>query len=161
MRLLLLFALCFFSCSTNSSNSNETSSTSEVTTSDIANSGDVNNLDVIRGLQCANVRFNNPNTGSSGAYVLEVMVDDGYVTDIHFADGHLDTSHFTAALLDDNNTCSITTDRGKVYQIEILDSFEQCQKREAQEVQCSGITKSGNRCRRHTSHPSGRCFQHQ
>ena len=28
-------------------------------------------------------------------------------------------------------------------------------------IHCSGITKSGNRCKRNTKNPNGRCFQHQ
>jgi hypothetical protein len=27
-------------------------------------------------------------------------------------------------------------------------------------VQCTGITKSGSRCKRRTNNPSGRCYQH-
>lgn len=32
---------------------------------------------------------------------------------------------------------------------------------ETESVQCSGITRAGNRCKRKTRHPSGRCYQHQ
>lgn len=32
---------------------------------------------------------------------------------------------------------------------------------ESEAVQCSGITKKGNRCKRKTTDPSGRCYQHQ
>ncbi len=31
----------------------------------------------------------------------------------------------------------------------------------APKVQCNGVTKSGKRCRRHTTNPNGFCYQHQ
>lgn len=156
---LLVFGL--FGCGSEATNVNDAAKTPQRIMQSEPMVGNDAEDGVLNGMHCANVFFNNPKTGKSGTYTLEVSVEKGYVVDIHFTDGHLDTSHFEAPMLDDKQQCALTTDRGYHYRIEILDSNEKCLKQEAQEVQCSGITKSGAQCKRHTSHPSGRCHQHR
>ena len=112
----------------------------------------------LNGVHCANVYVNNPRTNH---YTVEVVLQNDYLTEIRFPDGHLDQSHFAPSAVDASGKCSFISDKEMSYQIELLFSMDQCEKMEAQEVQCSGITKSGNRCKRHTSHPSGKCFQHR
>jgi hypothetical protein len=117
--------------------------------------------EVLSGRKCATIQYHNPKTGKSSEYTLFVDVENNHLVRILFPDGYMDTEHFTAPEIKEDGTCSFTNDRGYRYNVQILQNNTACTLQEASEQQCSGITKSGNRCKRSTSHPSGRCYQHR
>lgn len=109
---LLLFS-CFSKTKSDSENiSNET--TIETDTSLSAECG----LD--DGTYSATVDYNNPETGYSATYTLDVDVQDCQVIQINFPnDGYLDLDHITAANIDENGSTTVDGENGKTYKIQI------------------------------------------
>jgi|GEM_PF-884520 len=76
--------------------------------------------DYASGTYCADVEYYNPHTGTTSNYTLNVEVEDNEVTRILFGNGGwLDSDHMTPQELDSDGTCTITSDKGYRYEIEI------------------------------------------
>jgi hypothetical protein len=72
------------------------------------------------GSYSATVDYNNPATGYSATYTLDVDVEDCQVVQINFPnDGYLDEDHISAADLDDDGNASVYGEEGKTYEIKI------------------------------------------
>lgn len=72
------------------------------------------------GSYSASVDYNNPETGYSATYTLDVDVEDCQVVQINFPnDGYLDEDHITAADLDEDGNASVDGEDGKTYEIQI------------------------------------------
>ena len=72
------------------------------------------------GTYSASVDYNNPETGYSATYTLDVDVEDCQVVQINFPnDGYLDGDHITYADIDENGNASVDGEDGKTYEISI------------------------------------------
>ena len=72
------------------------------------------------GTYSANVDYNNPETGYSATYTLDVEVQDCQVVQINFPnDGYLDEDHISYGDIDQNGYSSIEGEDGKTYEIRI------------------------------------------
>ena len=72
------------------------------------------------GTYSAIVDYNNPETGYSATYTLDVDVEDCQVVQINFPnDGYLDEDHISYADIDEDGTASVYGEDGKTYQIQI------------------------------------------
>lgn len=72
------------------------------------------------GEYCADVEYYNPNTGTRNTYSLNVIVSDNELVEIQFPNGGwMDDDHFSPEELDDNGYCSITSDKGYEYTVQI------------------------------------------
>ncbi|MFV8352025.1 hypothetical protein [Flavobacterium sp. XS2P14] len=140
LSLLLILSLLLFSCSskTKSQSENNDASNSSVNTY----VGEVDNEDVSTGYvedetnietntsssgcnlddgtYSANVGYNNPETGYSANYTLDVDVEDCRVVQINFPnDGYLDQDHISAADIDEDGNANVDGEDGKTYDIQI------------------------------------------
>ena len=140
MRIIYLyFGLCFllFSCSSKTekkdkentsvnSNSSDYSDESESNNEDENNSENENSSDNDNGCKyedgthSATVDYNNPETGYSQTYTLDVEVQDCQVVQINFPnDGYLDEDHISPADIDESGNASVDGEDGKTYEIQI------------------------------------------
>lgn len=72
------------------------------------------------GTYSASVDYNNPETGYSATYTLDVEVQDCQVVQINFPnDGYLDEDHISAAELDEDGNASVDGEEGKTYEVHI------------------------------------------
>ena len=72
------------------------------------------------GTHSAMVYYNNPQTGYSATYTLDVEVEDGQVVQIDFPNGgYIDSDHITPEALNSDGECTIYGDDGKTYVIHI------------------------------------------
>lgn len=72
------------------------------------------------GTYCADVKYHNPNTGTTNRYTLNVEVEDNNLTKIYWGNGGwLDESHFSPEELDSQGYCSFTSDKGYEYDVQI------------------------------------------
>lgn len=72
------------------------------------------------GTHSATVYYNNPQTGYSATYTLDVEVEDGQVVQIDFPNGgYIDSDHITPEALNSDGECTIYGDDGKTYGIHI------------------------------------------
>ena len=72
------------------------------------------------GTYSATVYYNNPQTGYSATYTLDVEVEDGQVIQIDFPNGgYIDSDHITPEALNSDGECTIYGDDGKTYSIHI------------------------------------------
>ena len=72
------------------------------------------------GTHSATVYYNNPQTGYSATYTLDVEVEDGQVIQIDFPNGgYIDSDHITPEALNSDGECTIYGDDGKTYCIHI------------------------------------------
>ena len=108
---LLLFS-CFSKTKSDSENiSNETTIETDTLSSECG-------LD--DGTYSATVDYNNPETGYSATYTLDVDVQDCQVIQINFPnDGYLDLDHISAADIDENGSATVDGENGKTYEIQI------------------------------------------
>jgi hypothetical protein len=73
------------------------------------------------GTYCADVTYDNPNTGTSSDYTLDVEVQGNQVTQINWGNGGwLDEDHFNSEELDENGSCSFSSDKGYDYTVTII-----------------------------------------
>jgi hypothetical protein len=133
LALLLLLTTIVFSCSSKAENvqGNNKSNTSFSSTSDEENDEDLESsnsegLDNFAGCKFKDgiyssiVDYNNPETGYSATYTLDVDVRDCQVVQINFPnDGYLDDDHISYADIDDDGNASVNGEDGKTYQIQI------------------------------------------
>ena len=74
------------------------------------------------GTYSATVDYNNPETGYSATYTLDVEVQDCQVVQINFPnDGYLDEDHISYADIDEDGNASVDGEDGKTYEIQIDD----------------------------------------
>jgi hypothetical protein len=74
------------------------------------------------GTYSATVDYNNPATGYSATYTLDVEVQDCQVVQINFPnDGYLDEDHISYADIDEDGNASVDGEDGKTYDIQIDD----------------------------------------
>lgn len=123
---LLALVNIIFSCSSKSENNNSNilySSSSDK--EDLVNN---NNEETYNSATCkfengtysATVDYDNPETGYSATYTLDVNVQDCQVVQIYFPnDGYLDEDHISYADIDDDGNASVDGEDGKSYQIQI------------------------------------------
>jgi uncharacterized protein with FMN-binding domain len=72
------------------------------------------------GTYTSTVDYNNPETGYSGSYTLNVEVQDCQIVQINFPnDGYLDQDHISYADIDDDGYASVDGEDGKTYEIQI------------------------------------------
>jgi hypothetical protein len=72
------------------------------------------------GTYSATVDYNNPETGYSATYTLDVEVQDCQVIQINFPnDGYLDDDHISYADIDQDGNASVDGEDGKTYEIQI------------------------------------------
>lgn len=72
------------------------------------------------GTYSATVDYNNPETGYSATYTLDVDVQDCQVVQINFPnDGYLDEDHISYADIDEDGTATVYGEDGKTYEIQI------------------------------------------
>lgn len=72
------------------------------------------------GTYSATVDYNNPETGFSNTYTLDVDVEDGEVVQINFPnDGYLDDDHIIPAEVEGDGHCTVEGEDGKTYDIQI------------------------------------------
>jgi hypothetical protein len=149
--LILFISLVFSSCG---SVSEKKSSGSEATqTEEVKLSGTI-------ARHCAFVQYQNPSSGRESEYHLVVEVQENYLIKLEFIDGHLDADHFSPPSIDANGKCSFVNDKGYNYEVQLLGLGGDCGKYMSEEKQCSGRTKSGDRCKRMTTDRSGKFCQH-
>jgi hypothetical protein len=68
----------------------------------------------------ATVDYNNPETGYSSSYTLDVEVQDCQVIQINFPKGgYLDEDHISFADIDEDGRASVDGEDGKTYEIQI------------------------------------------
>lgn len=136
----IIFIFCFIlSCNKknndieenpNSSYSNTTENTDYENNSNSENSEEEEENDTFSsftsncgfddGSYSASVDYNNPETGYSATYTLDVDVEDCQVVQINFPnDGYLDEDHITTADLDEDGNASVDGEDGKTYEIQI------------------------------------------
>ncbi len=123
-KLLILVLLIVNSCSSKSIDrendiieSNSSTYYEEDSNEEISNSSDCKFDD---GTYSATVDYNNPETGYSATYTLDVEVQDCQVVQINFPnDGYLDEDHISYADIDDDGHASVDGEDGKTYEIQI------------------------------------------
>lgn len=72
------------------------------------------------GTYSATVDYNNPGTGYSATYTLDVEVQDCQVVQINFPnDGYLDEDHISYADIDEDGNATVDGEDGKTYEIQI------------------------------------------
>jgi len=159
--LALIAGAVFVSCNSNSGSEAQVNAAPEQNHEEIQN--DAHPMEPsFDGAYCAEVRYYNPNTGTRSNYSLVVEADKGNLIKIQWPDGgHLDTDHFVPAPIGADSIAVIESDKGSSYTVHLIGKEEDCHAKFATRVQCKGITKSGNRCKRMTDNSNGYCFQHQ
>ena len=72
------------------------------------------------GTYSATVDYNNPETGYSTTYTLDVEVQDCQVIQINFPNGgYLDEDHISYANIDENGNAIVDGEEGKTYEVHI------------------------------------------
>lgn len=72
------------------------------------------------GTYSATVDYNNPETGYSNTYTLDVDVESCQVVQINFPKGGwLDEDHIDAADIDEDGNASVSGENGKTYEVHI------------------------------------------
>jgi len=140
LSLLLILSLLMLSCSSKTksesenndiTNSSITTDNEEIYNDDVDNENfdadtttETNTLSSDCGLDdgtySSTVEYNNPETGYSATYTLDVDVEDCQVVQINFPnDGYLDLDHISAADIDEDGNASVDGENGKTYEIQI------------------------------------------
>ncbi|MCX6187857.1 MAG: hypothetical protein NTU43_12860 [Bacteroidetes bacterium] len=103
----------------NKSNENRTSNYSNEENDEVNNESS-NGCKFEDGTYSATVEYNNPETGYSATYTLDVEVQDCQIVQINFPnDGHLDEDHISYADIDEDGNASVDGEGGKTYEIQI------------------------------------------
>lgn len=77
--------------------------------------------DIEDGTHTATVDYDNPKTGYSKTYTLDVDVEDGQVSEIDFPNGgYLDDSRISSDNIEDGN-CTVEDDEGRTYDVQLDD----------------------------------------
>ncbi len=72
------------------------------------------------GIYSSTVDYNNPKTGYTATYTLDIEVQDCQVVQINFPnDGYLDEDHISYADIDEDGNAIVYGEDGKTYEIQI------------------------------------------
>jgi hypothetical protein len=108
----LLVFLCLFGCS---DSSDDDSGTSNDTIQDQANGCGIDD-----GSYSATVDYDNPETGYTATYILDVQVENCEVTEIDFPNGGwLDNDHIYPSELDSDGNATVEDDRGRTFDVHV------------------------------------------
>lgn len=138
LSLLLILSLLLFSCLSKTKvdgnddipNSSSSTDYGEDNNVDVANryvesetnieTNSLSGCGLDDGTYSATVGYNNPETGYSATYTLDVDVQDCQVIQINFPnDGYLDEDHISAADIDEDGNANVDGEDGKTYDIQI------------------------------------------
>jgi hypothetical protein len=111
-----------FSCSSNSDEGNKSGNSNSSFYNDETDENNEYNSDCEYddGTYSATVDYNNPETGYSATYTLDVEVQDCQVIQINFPnDGYLDGDHISYADIDEDGTATVYGEDNKTYEIQI------------------------------------------
>lgn len=126
-----LILVCFItSCTSKTENRQGSNSSTNSYSSSSSNYDDVDESEETNeysadckfedGTYSATVDYNNPETGYSATYTLDVEVQDCQVVQINFPnDGYLDEDHISYADIDENGNATVDGEDGKTYEIQI------------------------------------------
>ena len=126
-----LILVCFItSCTSKTENRQGSNSSTNSYSSSSSNYDDVDESEETNeysadckfedGTYSATVDYNNPETGYSATYTLDVEVQDCQVVQINFPnDGYLDEDHISYADIDENDNATVDGEDGKTYEIQI------------------------------------------
>jgi len=128
----VLIILVFISCTSKSDINNEGSISSEQNIDETVINDSDNYSDEVYsedsdlgckfedGTYSATVEYDNPETGYSATYNLDIEVQDCQVVQINFPnDGYLDEDHISYADIDEDGTALVYGEDGKTYEIQI------------------------------------------
>ncbi len=128
----VLIILVFISCTSKSDINNEGSISSEQNIDETVINDSDNYSDEVYsedsdlgckfedGTYSATVEYDNPETGYSATYNLDIEVQDCQVVQINFPnDGYLDEDHISYADIDEDGTAIVYGEDGKTYEIQI------------------------------------------
>ena len=129
----LIATLCFGvmcllsqSCTSNSDNSENNQNSESTYSSENAENNEESSSESTSdcqfedGSHTATVNYNNPETGYSATYTLDVDVEDCQVVQINFPnDGYLDNDHISYADIDSDGNALVYGEEGKTYDIQI------------------------------------------
>ncbi len=102
----------------NENNTNENADVNEENTSE--NNSDNGGCHIDDGTYSATVDYNNPETGYSATYSLDVEVQNCQVIQINFPnDGYLDDDHISYAEIDEDGNANVDGEEGKTYEVHI------------------------------------------
>jgi hypothetical protein len=120
---VLIAVVCLiFSCSSNSNEGNKSGNSNSSFYNDETDENNEYNSDCKYddGTYSATVDYNNPETGYSATYTLDVEVQDCQVIQINFPnDGYLDEDHISYADIDEDGTATVYGEDNKTYEIQI------------------------------------------
>ena len=112
------------------------------------------------GTYCAETSRYNPRTQKQSTYTQTVEVKNDEVVQLNWPNGgYSDSDDFEAKRII-GGKASLKDFSGVLYTVKILKKGSDCFGG-IELVQCSGYTKSGNRCRNKTGHKSGKCHVHR
>lgn len=137
--IVTFFIFTLFSCSSKSGKQSESNSTTQNSSSsnnynsheshsssysneenEEENNEHPNGCKFEDGTYSATVDYNNPETGYSATYTLDVEVQDCQIVQINFPnDGYLDEDHISYADIDEDGNASIEGEDGITYEIQI------------------------------------------
>ena len=128
---ILIFVFCFITSCSKKHNDNKDNQNSSYTISEDDNLDNEVEVDddyivstsdcgIVDGSYSASVDYNNPETGYSATYTLDLDVVDCQVVQINFPnDGYLDEDNISAADLDEDGNATVYGEDGKTYEIKI------------------------------------------
>lgn len=119
MKKILLFSiLILFSCNKTSKKEPHFETNSEMSTNEDEEFSD--------GEYCAEIQYDNSNSGTHSTYTLAVEVENGELVKIQWENGGwLDESHFTAPDISDG-TATFEDDRGREYEVKLIEKGSDC-----------------------------------
>ena len=112
------------------------------------------------GIYCAKVQYNNSETGRLSYLMLIAEIKDNTLIDISFPEGHTDQSQLKPIKIPENGEFTAVSAAGQVYKVQMEGPAEKCLKAKNM-LQCKGLSKDGQRCKRYTDNKNGLCWQHK
>lgn len=113
------------------------------------------------GRYCADVEYYNPNTGKSSEYTLTLSVENNQLVKLDFPQGYLADEDLPTTIFSSDGHTSFTLDKGYKYSIHIIGPESNCFDNQVKPIQCKGITKKGERCKKLTDNANGLCHHHK
>ncbi len=113
------------------------------------------------GHYCADVKYYNPNSGTSSDYKLIVSVEDNQLVKLDFPQGYLADGDLPTAKFSNEGETNFTLSNGYKYTIHITGPESGCLNGLPNPTQCKGITKKGQRCKKLTDNANGLCHHHK
>ncbi|MGB4960280.1 MAG: hypothetical protein WBO36_12445, partial [Saprospiraceae bacterium] len=101
------------------------------------------------GNYCAKVQFNHPETKRPSTLTIIAEVKDNKAVDFSFPEGYPDTCAIKPTFIPEDGKFTAVSARGIIYKVEMIGDAEKCLKAQNM-LQCKGLSKDGNRCKRFT-----------